>query len=136
MENQTQGSSMSDWSSLVSAARSVLTEDAGVSSDGTPGNQVGAGKIDGIGVGAKGEPGVDKRKKRKLRALRLLHSGAILTREDWQEVKSELGNLTEDEWDALFRDAKAEHERHKKKVKKGTHILLNPELRDSRFYGS
>jgi hypothetical protein len=33
---------------------------------GVPTNNAGAGEIDGIGVGSKGEPGVNMKKKRKV----------------------------------------------------------------------
>jgi hypothetical protein len=43
-----------------------LLEDAGVSADGVATNSAGGGKIDGIGVGPHGEPGVDRRRRRRL----------------------------------------------------------------------
>jgi hypothetical protein len=46
--------------------KKVIKED-GVVSD-TPANAAGSGGVEGIGIGSKGEPGVDRRK-RKLRDI-------------------------------------------------------------------
>ena len=52
-------------SSLISVITQILREDAGLSADGVAANSAGAGKIDGIGVGPRGEPGVDRRRRRR-----------------------------------------------------------------------
>jgi hypothetical protein len=44
--------------------RHKLYED-GLSGDSTPVNNVGGGKIAGVGIGPQGEPGVDQKRKRK-----------------------------------------------------------------------
>jgi hypothetical protein len=53
---------------ISSIKKVMLGEDAGVSSDGVSTNSAGAGKIDGIGVGPKGELGVARRKRRIAKA--------------------------------------------------------------------
>jgi hypothetical protein len=44
--------------------RQLLRHDAGVSNNGVPANNVGGGKIDGIGVGPRPEPGGIRRRRR------------------------------------------------------------------------
>ena len=43
--------------------RPISEEGEGMTTSALPVNNVGAGKIDGIGIGPKGEPGVNKKKK-------------------------------------------------------------------------
>jgi hypothetical protein len=44
-------------------AKPISEEGEGMTTSALPGNNAGAGKIDGIGIGPKGEPGVNKKKK-------------------------------------------------------------------------
>jgi hypothetical protein len=48
----------------------ILLEDAGLSADGVPANSAGAGQVDGIGIGPRGEPGGVAHRKRKRDALK------------------------------------------------------------------
>jgi hypothetical protein len=62
---------MSDDRGFINVIRGVLLrEDAGLSSDGVPANPAGGGQVDGIGIGARGEPGGVARKKRRIAKLR------------------------------------------------------------------
>ena len=58
--------------SVIADVRRMMLEDAGLSAAGVATNNAGAGKIDGIGVGARGEPGVElpRRRRRKHRLQR------------------------------------------------------------------
>jgi hypothetical protein len=57
---------MSENESLTNTIRRIyFREDAGVSADPTPANNAGAGKVDGIGVGPRGEPGAAAWKRRR-----------------------------------------------------------------------
>jgi hypothetical protein len=63
--------SMSDDRGFISVIRGVLLkEDAGLSADGIATNSAGGARIDGIGVGSKGEPGGVARRERKRNALK------------------------------------------------------------------
>ena len=48
---------------ITTIKRHMLREDAGLSGDGTAVNNVGGGQIDGIGIGARGEPGARKKRR-------------------------------------------------------------------------
>jgi hypothetical protein len=54
----------------VKTFRHILADDAGVSSDGVAPNSAGAGKVDGIGVGPRGEPGVEVHRRFKIHRRR------------------------------------------------------------------
>ncbi|CAB4181964.1 hypothetical protein UFOVP1071_98 [uncultured Caudovirales phage] len=49
-----------------------LKEDGAAYASTTPANAAGSGGVEGIGVGPRGEPGVDLKKKKKLRDITLM----------------------------------------------------------------
>jgi hypothetical protein len=78
---------------FMTTIKRLLREDAGLSAGGVPANSAGAGKLDCIGIGPKGEPG--GRKKRRETRRRDLKFLATLARGGTVE----LSHFHEDEID-------------------------------------
>jgi hypothetical protein len=53
-------------SDLITTIAKILLEEAGLSSDGVPTNDVGSGKVGGVGIPPNGEPGAGPRTHREI----------------------------------------------------------------------
>ena len=120
----------------------VAEDAAGLSSDGVATNSAGAGNIDGIGIGAQGEPGGRKRRRdarrKNPKLFAALQRGGIVEMVDYEEearresdpVVNTAPTIADDPLkERLFPSLKKSKAPAKKNLKRGdAEIVVDPEL--------